>query len=91
MDNSATKPKMTIGMLGGKMGPIVDEAAVIATLKSSSYPPSRMASSSIWPKPAASTTAAPDMPEKIRLATVLACPRPPGKNPTRARAKLKIR
>jgi len=71
-ETSATRPKMTMGILGGKMGPMVAEAAVTATLNSVSYPPSFMALSSIWPRPAASTTAAPDIPEKIRLATVLA-------------------
>ena len=50
-----------------------------------------MAFNSTWPRPAASATAAPDMPAKIRLATTLACPRPPGKKPTSRRAKLKSR
>ncbi len=36
------------------------------------------------PMPAASATAEPDMPEKIRLETTLTWPRPPLKRPTRA-------
>ena len=50
-----------------------------------------MASCSIWPIPAASTTAAPDIPEKISILKMLAWPSPPGRNPTSVSAKRKMR
>ena len=43
------------------------------------------------PRPAASATAAPEMPAKIMLATTLTCARPPRMLPTRAAAKSKMR
>jgi hypothetical protein len=81
---------MTIMMLGGIMGPIIAEVAVIAVLKPNGYPASLMALISIKPSPAASACAEPDMPEKIRLVKILTCARPPLKWPTRQFAKLKI-
>ena len=42
-DFGRLSPKTTMGMLDGKMGPMVEEAAVMATLKSASSP------SSSWP------------------------------------------
>ena len=82
---------MTSGMEGGMTGPMVDEAAVMAAENFHSYPLSFMAFISIMPSPAASATAAPDMPEKIMLAMTLTWPRPPQMCPTRARAKRNIR
>ena len=73
----AVTPKITIGRLGGMMGPTVDEAAVIAQEKSSSYPALRIASISMVHRPPASATAAPLIPAKIRLAITFACPNPP--------------
>jgi hypothetical protein len=42
------------------------------------------------PRPPASATAEPDMPEKIMLATILACPNPPWTWPTNPLAKENI-
>ena len=55
----------TNGIEGGITGPIVDDAAVMAAENSSSNPASFMALISMDPRPAASATAAPDMPEKM--------------------------
>jgi len=49
-----------------------------------------MALYSIVPRPAASATAAPLIPEKIMLTTTLTCPRPPGSGPTASSAKSKM-
>jgi hypothetical protein len=63
---------MTMGTLGGKIGPIVVEAAVTAALKSASYPFCFIASISICPSPAASEVAVPDIPANNRLAKMFA-------------------
>ena len=68
----AIAPYIIKGMLGGMIGPIVDEAAVTAAEKSASYPSSTIALISIGPTPALSATADPLIPEKIILATTLA-------------------
>ena len=74
---------MTIGIDGGMIGPIVAEAAVIAA----AYPagkrfPLVIISIIIFPMPAASAIAEPDIPENIREATTLTCPNPPLNRPT---------
>jgi hypothetical protein len=74
---------MTIGIDGGMMGPIVAEAAVIAA----AYPggkrfPFVIISIIIFPIPAASAIADPDIPEKINDATTLTWPNPPLNLPT---------
>ena len=56
-------------MLGGMMGPITLEAAVMAAAKLSSKPSSFMACISISPKPAASAAAEPEMPANTILAS----------------------
>ena len=78
-------------MEGGITGPMVEEPAVMPALKRWGKPASSMAFISIMPRPAASATAAPDMPEKMTEETMLTWPRPPGQWPTMALAKLKIR
>jgi hypothetical protein len=50
-----------------------------------------IASISIWPSPAASETAVPDIPAKSRDARMLACPSPPGSHPAATFANLNIR
>ena len=52
MDTPAITAKMTAGTLGGMIGPMIDEAPVIARLKSSSYPPSLIAWNSRLPQTA---------------------------------------
>ena len=54
-------------MLGGMIGPSVEEAAVTQQEKSLSNPFSFMALISMAPRPPASDTAVPDMPAKITL------------------------
>ena len=70
---------------------MTEEAPVIATENFSSYPASLIALISILPKPAASATAEPDIPAKITLAKIFACPNPPGTQPTALLANPKIR
>ena len=84
-------PNSTIGMLGGSIGPIADDARVMPTAKFVSYPFFRMALTSIDPRPATSAKTDPDIPAKIRLANTLTCPNPPGMRPTKTFAKSKIR
>ena len=57
--------------LGGMMGPIMAEAALTAAANAGSNPRSRIALTSMSPRPAASACATPDMAEKIMLATTL--------------------
>ena len=82
---------MTRGILGGKIGPTVADAAVTAEAKAPEKPFSFMARISICPRPPTSASAAPDIPEKIRLAKMLTCARPPGNRPTRVSANLNMR
>ena len=90
MDAPAMTPYITRGMLGGKMGPITAEPAVMAALNPSSYPSFRMASISMIPSPDASATAEPVIPENIRDAMTFTCPRPPFHRPTRTLEKSNI-
>ena len=73
------------------MGPIMDEAAVTAALKSLLNPTRSMASISMVPNPAASAWATPDMPAKMMLATTFTWARLPLTCPNRAMAKSKMR
>lgn len=59
----------TNGMLGGITGPMVEEAAVIPARRCD-QPASSMAFISMTPRPAASATAAPDIPEKMTEETM---------------------
>ena len=61
---------MTRGILGGKIGPTVAEAAVTAAANELENPRSFIAAISIFPSPPTSARAAPDIPEKIRLAKI---------------------
>ena len=79
-----------MGMDGGMIGPIVADSAVTAAANSGSKPSLIIASTSICPSPPASATADPLMPEKTIDATTLACPRPPGIEPTQAEQARKI-
>ena len=91
MDTLALTPYIINGILGGIIGPIVEEAAVTAAEKSVSNPCSSIALISIVPRPAASATADPLIPAKTTLASTLACPKPPGIHPTSPLQKSKIR
>ena len=74
------------------MGPIVAVAAVIAAAYPRVYLPLlTIISIMSFPTPAASATADPLMPEKIKLATTLTCPMPPRNRPTRAMQNLSNR
>ena len=86
----AETPKTIRGMLGGMMGPMVEEAAVTAAENSRSKPSFSMARISIVPRPAASATAEPLIPAKTMLARTFACPRPPGIQPISVLQKRKI-
>ncbi len=81
---------MTKGMDGGKIGPMVAEAAVMAQLNSGSYPSSFIAWISIFPRPAASAMADPVIPLKIREARTLTWPSAPRIRPVSPPANLKI-
>ena len=86
----ARKPQITRLMLGGMIGPIPDEAAVMATENPLSQPASFIALISRAPRPPASAIAEPDMPAKIILARTFAWPRPPGICPIAFSAKPNI-
>src|SRR5699024_12345734 len=77
--------------LGGMIPLKIEEAAVNPPLKSSSEPALRIDLISNCPKPPASASEEPDIPENIKLAVMFTCPTPPGTWPTRELAKLKIR
>ena len=87
----AETPKTISGMLGGMMGPMVEDAAVTAAEKSVSKPSFSIALISMVPSPAASATAEPLIPAKTMLAKTFACPRPPGIQPISVLQKRKIR
>ena len=91
IDTLVIDPYMIRGMLGGKIGPTIADAAVTAPENSFVNPRSRIASISIFPRPPISASAAPEIPEKIRLAKMLTCANPPGKRPTVVPANEKIR
>jgi len=76
MDVPVSPPKITMGTLGEKWAD-VDDVAVMAAENGASYPASRIALISISPSPAASATAEPEMPAKIRLARTLTWASPP--------------
>ena len=79
------------GMLGGKIGPTTAEAPVTAAENGAEKPFFFIAAISILPSPPTSASAAPDMPEKIRLEKMLTCARPPGARPTSVSANRKMR
>ena len=85
------EPAMTMGTLGGMIGPTTDEAAVTATEKSSSYPSSTMAGISMLPRLHTSAMAVPDMPANTMLATIFTSARLPRKCPRKELQKLRIR
>ncbi len=60
---------MIMGMLGGMMGPMTEEAAVMAAEKPLSYPDFSIMGISRDPRAAASATADPLMPAKSMLPT----------------------
>ena len=68
---------MTKGILGGITGPIVAAAPVIAAVKARPKPRSGSAFMDNMPKPAASATAAPVMPDMITAAKMTTCAKPP--------------
>jgi hypothetical protein len=78
-------------VLGGIMGPIAEDAKVIALENSGSYPFFVIPSISMVPKAPRSATALPDIPAKIILAKTFTWPNPPRIQPTLILAKLNIR
>ena len=74
-------------MLGGIIGPIMEEAAVTATENSLSYPSFSMAGKSIPPIAAVSATAEPDIVAKNTEATMLICASDPRIRPTSSLAR----
>jgi len=89
-ETPAIPPYITIGILGGNIGPIVAEAHVIAAEYFLGYPWSSIALISILPSAALSATADPDIPAKTTLASIFAWPSDPGRDPTIDLAKEKI-
>ncbi len=80
---------MTMGMLGGMIGPSVAEAAETAQEKGLSNPALSIAWTSMTPGPATSAISEPDIPAKIMELTMFTCARPPRALPTTALAKSK--
>jgi hypothetical protein len=78
-------------VLGGIIGPIVEDAKVMALENSRSYPFFVIPLISMVPNAPRSATALPDMPAKIILAKTLTCPNPPRIQPTLILAKLNMR
>ena len=78
---------MMSGIEGGKIGPTIAEAQVSAPANSRLKPCEAIALISMRPSPPMSASAAPLMPEKIRLPTMLTCASPPWTRPTRVVAK----
>jgi hypothetical protein len=78
---------MMSGIEGGKIGPTVAVATVSAAAKGFAKPCSLIALISILPSPPTSASAAPLMPENIRLPKMLTWANPPGARPTNAWAK----
>ena len=64
-------PYTTITMLGGMMGPMIDEPATTAAAYFLVYPSFSMLGMNIVPSAETSATAAPVIPAKIMLATML--------------------
>jgi hypothetical protein len=77
IDIPVREPAIIIGKLGGIMGPIVDEAAVMAQEKPASYPSFFIAGIITEPIDAVSEIAVPDIPEKTIDAPMFARDRPP--------------
>ncbi len=69
-------PKITNGILGGMMGPMVEAAPTRAAEKTRGYPAFSMAGMRMLPVPTASATAAPDIPAMIMLVTTVTWPEP---------------
>jgi hypothetical protein len=78
-------------MEGGKIGPISAEEAVTAAANGASKPRSRIALISTRPRPPTSASAAPEIPEKIRLARMFTCASPPCSRAASTLAKRKMR
>ena len=90
-ESPVTVPAMTIGKLGGMIGPIVEAEAVTAPENSLPYPRLTMAGIMMVPMLTASETAVPLMPAKTMEAPTLARASPPRIWPTMARQNLMIR
>ena len=88
MEVPDTSAYSTIGIDGGRMGPITEDTALSAAAKPGVYLPSRVIITCITlPDPAASASAEPDMLANTTLCSTLTCARPPGKRPTMALQK----
>ena len=82
---------MITGILGGIMGPITEEAAVIAAEKSRGYPLFSISGMKTRPMAEVSATAEPDSPAKITEAQILTKARPARNRPTITLVKAMIR
>ena len=83
----AMKAKITIGMLGGMIIPLVVAATVMPAAYSREYPRFSISGMRTDPIEAASATEEPEMPEMIMLDTTQTMPSPPRSRPTRSRLK----
>src|SRR5699024_1891325 len=72
-----TTPKIINVILGGIIGPTIDDVAVIAAANFLSYPSFSIEGISTEPRAIVSAVADPDKPAKIVLAKILTCARPP--------------
>ena len=79
---------MTMGMLGGMIIPIVEEATVMPAAKSFGYPRLVISGMRIEPGEAVSDADEPEMPPKSMLAATFTNPSPPRNRPTKIRQKL---
>ena len=76
-DIPESAPTMIMGMLGGIMGPTVDDAAVTAAENAGVYPARTMPGIIMPPIDAASATAVPEIPPNSIEPATLVRPRPP--------------
>ena len=85
------KPKITIGILGGSSGPMMELVIVVPQAKPLGYPAPTIARTLITPIPAVSATALPVMPLNMSVPMTLTCASAPRELPSANSAKRKIR
>src|SRR5699024_12616730 len=76
-ETPAKEAHITIGILGGIIGPATADPAVMAALNSFGYPCFFIEGVRTLPSPALSATASPDIPAKIILEDIFNCHNPP--------------